>query len=135
MWPNFQGQPNSLEVIFGQAVWTPGPLGSGTDPKNRLFRQIYLLPGFWGLGEVSYLFPNRRMRPKKVGSGILIFCPRPEKTGPEGGAGPGGIQKFGISIFFIKGTLPKIRRWYFFLLCNLLIQRTSRATGLWPRAY
>ena len=38
-------------------------------------------------------------------SGILIFGPQPEKTGPEGGAGRGGDQNLGISIFLIKGVL------------------------------
>ena len=33
----------------------------------------------------------------------------PRKTGPEGGAGRGGDQNFGISTFFIKGTPLKMR--------------------------
>ena len=37
-----------------------------------------------------------------VGSRILIFIPRPEKTGPEGGGGQGD-QIFGIPIFLSKG--------------------------------
>ena len=64
---------------------------------------------------------------QNVGSGILIFGPRPEKTGPEGGAGRGADKIFGISTFFIKGTPAKIGRQSFSVLCNFLIRRTPRA--------
>ena len=127
---NFQGQPNSLQVIFGQAFWTPGPSGSGPDPKKWVFCQIYLLPGFWGRGVVLHLFGIGTTRQKNVGSGILIFGPRHEKTGPEGGAGGRGDQNFGISIFFVKRTPPKIRRRSLFVLCNFLIRGTPRAPGV-----
>ena len=39
----FQGLLNSLQVIFGRV--TPGPSGSGPDPKKAGFCKIYLL---WG---------------------------------------------------------------------------------------
>ena len=45
---------------------------------------------------------------QKFGSGILSFGPQPEKMGPEGGAGRGANQNFGILTFFIKGTPAKI---------------------------
>ena len=41
---NFQGQFNSLQVFFGQVIWTPRPSGSGPDPKKWVFCQIDLLP-------------------------------------------------------------------------------------------
>ena len=42
---NFQGLLNSLQVIFGQVTRTPGPSGSGPDPKKA------------GLCYLSYHFP------------------------------------------------------------------------------
>ena len=57
----------------------------------------------------------------------MSFGPRPEKTGPECGAGQGADKNFGISTFFIKGTPLKIGRWSLLVLCNFLIRRTPRA--------
>ena len=132
MWSNFQGQPNSLQVIFGQTVWTPGPSGSGPDLEKWVFCQIYLLPEFWGGGSCHTFLESGQQGKKNVGSGIFIFGPRHKKTGPEGGAGGMGDQNFGISKFFVKGTPPKIRRWSLFVLCNFLIRGTPRAPGV-PR--
>ena len=53
---NFQGPLNSLQVIFGWVIWTPGPSGSGPDPEKGGFCQFYLLLGFWSREVVSYLF-------------------------------------------------------------------------------
>ena len=124
---NFQGHPNSLQVIFGQAVWTPGPSGSGPDPEKWVFCQIYLLQGFWGRGLCRTFSESGQRGKQNVGSGILSFGPRPEKTGPEGGAGRGADKNCGISTFLIKGTPAKIRRRSLSVLCNFLIRRTPRA--------
>ena len=124
LWSNFQGPLISLQVIFGPLIWTPRPSGSGPDPEKCVFCQIYLLPGYWGRGVVSYLLGNGTTRQKNVGSGILIFGPGPEKTGPEGRVGHGCGQNFGISTFFIKGAPSKMRSWLFYVLCNFLIWRT-----------
>ena len=41
---------------------------------------------------MSHLFGIGTTRQKNVGNGILIFGPRPEKTGPEGRAGREGMH-------------------------------------------
>ena len=61
------------------------------------------------------------------GSGILSFGLRPEKTGPEGGAGRGANQNFGTSTFYITGIPAKIGRRSLLVLCNSLIRRPPRA--------
>ena len=45
---NFQCQPNSLQLIFGQAFLIPGSSGSDFDPQRGSFWQIYLHPGYNG---------------------------------------------------------------------------------------
>ena len=81
---NLQGQPNYLQVILGQAVWTPRPWGSGPNPEKCLYHIIYL--HLLGQSGCVNLFINERTRQKNVGSGILIFCIWPKKIGPEGRA-------------------------------------------------
>ena len=121
---NFQVPLNSSQINFwagdpdpGARGVRPGPRKSGF-PPNRGF----------GAGGSCRTFSESGQRGKQhVGSGILSFGPRPEKTRPEGGAGRGADKNFGISTFFIKGTPAKIRRWSFSVLCNFLIRRTPRA--------
>ena len=127
---NFQGHPNSLQVIFGQAVWTPGPSGSGPDPEKWVFCQIYLLPGFWGRGVVLHLFGIGTTRQKKCWERNFDFWPTARENGAGRRGWPGGDQNFGISTFLIKGTPHKIRRWSLLVLCNFLIRRTPRAPGV-----
>ena len=78
---------------------------------------------------MSHLFGIGKMIKPNVGSGILILGTWPEKIRPEGGAGGVSDKIFGISIFFIKGTPPKIRRWSLLVLCNFLIGRTPGVLG------
>ena len=99
--PNFQGQLKALQVIFGQVTWTPRLLGSGPNPEKGLFRQIYLLPGFWGSGVVSYLYGTGRTRRKKCWERNFEFWP----TAWENEAGrrgwPWGWPKFwNFNIFY-----------------------------------
>ena len=82
LWSNFQGPLNSLQVIFGRVIWTLRPSGSGPDPENGLFRQIYLLPGFWASGSCHTFSETGGQGKQNIGRGILIFYPWPEKTGP-----------------------------------------------------
>ena len=124
---NFQGHPNSLQVIFGQAVWTPGPSGSGPDPEKWVFCQIYLLPGFWGRGVVLHLFGIGTTRQTKCWERNFDFWPMAGENGAGRRGWPGADKNFGISTFFIKGTPAKIGRQSFSVLCNFLIRRTPRA--------
>ena len=63
------------------------------------------------------------MSQKNIRSGILIFSPRPEKTGPEGWAGKRGNQNFRISAFFIyKGSPLKSGA------CDILFMRIFNST-------
>ena len=127
---NFQGQPNSLQVIFGQAVWTPRTSGSGPDPEKAGFCQIYLLQGFRGRGVVSHLFGIGTTRQTKRWERNFDFWP----TAGENGAGrrgwPGGRPKFWNFNISYKRDPPKIRRWSLLVLCNFLIRRTPRAPGV-----
>ena len=107
---NFQAPLYSLQVNFRGVTRTPRPSGSGPDPKKGGFCQIYLLRGFWGRGSCCTFSELGQRGKQNVGSGILIFGPRPVKTGPEGGAGRGADKNFGISTFFIEGTPAKISR-------------------------
>ena len=100
---NFKGPLNSVPVIFVQVTQTPGALGVRPGPRKRGFLPKLSPPGV--LGRVTP-FRNWDDEAKNVGSAILIFCPQPEKTGPEGGAGQGGNQNFGFQTFFIKGIPP-----------------------------
>jgi hypothetical protein len=98
---NFQGSLNSSQVIFGQVIWTPRPSGSGPNPEKGGFCQIYLLPGFWGSGVVSYLFGTGRTRRKKCWERNFEFWP----TAWENEAGrrgwPWGWPKFwNFNIFY-----------------------------------
>ena len=101
LWSNFQGQLNSLQVIFGQVVWIPQPSGSGPGPEKGLFLQIFLLPGFWGRGVVSYLFGNGRTRQTKCWERNFDFWPTAQENGAERQGWPGGRQKFwNFNIFY-----------------------------------
>ena len=95
----FSGSTLLIAINFGHVIWTLRPLGSGPDPENGLF-----LSGFWASWSCHTSWETGGQGKQNIGSGILIFCPRPEKMGPEGGAGQGSDQNFGISTFLIKGT-------------------------------
>ena len=115
---NFQVPLNSSQLIFGRVTRTP---------KKRVSAKSISSRGF-GAGGSCRTFSESGQRGKQnVGSGILSFGPRPEKTVPENGAGRGANKNFGISTLFIKGTPAKIGRWSLLVLCNFLIRRTPRA--------
>ena len=112
----FSGSTPLFVSNFWAGYLVPEALGVSLGPQKCLFRQIYLLPGFWGRVVVSYLFGNKRTR-QKGKSGILISGQPPKKKGLEGlglaGWGGGVQPKFcSFSILFIKGTPTKIRRWF-----------------------
>ena len=98
----------------------PKVLGVRPGPRKRGFLPNLSPPGVLGIGVVSHLFGIGTTRRTKCWE--RNFGPRPEKTGPEGGAGQGGNQNFGISIFFIKRTPAKIGRRSLLVLCNFLIR-------------
>ena len=109
---------------MGRWFRSRSPRGQARAPKTD-FSAKSISSGGFGAGGSCRTFSESGQRGKQnVGSGILIFGPRPEKTGPEGGAGQGADKNFGISTFFIKGTPAKIGRRLFPLLCNFLIRRT-----------
>ena len=87
---NFQGPPNSLQVIFGGVTRTPGPSGSGPDPEKWGLRQIYLLRGFEAGGVVSYLFGIGRTTPTKCWERNFDFRPSAKNNGASGRGLPGG---------------------------------------------
>ena len=118
---NFQGPLNSSQVIFRRVTRTPGPAGSGPDPKKVGFRQIYLLRGFWSRGVVSHLFGIRTTRQTKRCKRNFEFRPTARENGAGRRGWPGADQKFGFSIFFMKGTPAKIGHRSFSVLCNFLI--------------
>src|SRR5574343_274274 len=64
---------------------------------------------------------------QNVESGILSFCPWPEKTGPEIRAVRGGSKNFGILTIFIKGTPTDLGPGKILLLCILVLKRTPGA--------
>ena len=100
---NFQGLLNSSQVIFGRVTRTPGPLGSGPDPKKRVSAESISSEGFGVGGSCLTFTETGRQGEQNVGSGILIFGLLPEKTGPESRSCRGANQNFGILTFFIKG--------------------------------
>ena len=87
---NFQGPPNSSQVIFGRVTRTPGPSGSGPDPEKWGLRQIYLLRGFVAGEVVSYLFGIGRTRLAKCWERNFDFRPSAEINGAGGRGRPGG---------------------------------------------
>ena len=103
------------------------PRGQARTPKSGFSAKSISSGGFGAGGSCHSFSESGQQGKKNVGSGILIFGPRAEKTGPAGGAGRGGDQNFGISTFLINRTPPKIGRRSFSVLCNFLIRRTPRA--------
>src|SRR5574343_200674 len=71
---------------------------------------------------------------KNVGSGILSFCPCPEKMGQEIRAVLGGSKNFGISTFFIKGTPTDLGPGSILLLCVRVLKRTPGAPRAQPES-
>ena len=63
-WPNFRGQRNSMQVIYGLVVRMPGPLGSGLDPKRAFSANLSSL-GF-GAGGSFIPFRKREDKAKKI---------------------------------------------------------------------
>ena len=96
----FSGSTQAFERNFWVGGLNPGTLGIRTRPQKGLFRQIYLLPWFWGRGIVWCLLETGGQFEKMK----FDFSPRPEKMGPEGRAGQGANHNFGVSFFFIKVT-------------------------------
>ena len=99
---NFQGRPHSSQVIFGRVNQTPRPTGSGPDPEKWGFRQIYLLPGFWSEGVVSYLFGIKTTRRKKRWERNFEFRPMAGENWAERPGRPVRRQKFWNLDFFHK---------------------------------
>ena len=102
--PNFQGRPNSLQVIFGRVTRIPDPSGSGPDPEKGVLRQIYLLLGFWAGRVVLHLFGNGRTGRKNCWERNFDFLPYAGKNGPGNPGRPGRVKNVGILTFSIKGT-------------------------------
>ena len=123
----------SVRPIFGQVAQTPGPRGQARTPQKGGFCQIYLLQGFWGKRVQSYLFGNRTMRWTKRWKRNFDFWPMAREISAGRRGWQGANQNFGISIFFLKGTSPKIMRWSLFVLCEFLIRCTTGPQG-YPRS-
>ena len=100
---NFLQRPHSWRVIFGRVTRTPDPTGRARTPKNRVYGKSITSGGYGPAGSCCTSSERGGPGRQNVGSGILIFCPCPEKTGPEVWAGPGGAKN-GIRTFSIKGT-------------------------------
>jgi len=99
---NFQGHLNSLQVIFGWVIWTPGPSGLGPNLEKWTLRQIYLLLGFWSSGVGLHLFGIQRTRPKKCWERNFDFLPTAKNNG-AGRYGCAGVRpKFSNSGIFYK---------------------------------
>ena len=97
---NFQGPLNSLQVIFGQLIGTLRPSGSGPDPENGLFHQIYLLPGFVGKWVVSYLLRKQEDEANKTLAAEFCFFPLgPRKRGQKVGLARGRPKFWNFNIF------------------------------------
>ena len=130
---NFQGPLNSSQVIFGLVTQSPGPSGSGPDPKKGGLCQIYLLWMFWGRWVVSHLFGIRIMRRTKLWEHNFNFGPMAQENGAERRGWLGGQTKFlEFQYFFMKGTPAKIWPRSHLVLCNFLIPRTPRAPVVTP---
>ena len=71
----FQGPLNSLQVIFGRV--SAKSISSGA---------------FGARGSCCTFSESGQRGEQNVGSRVLSYGPRPEKTGPEGGAGRGADQ-------------------------------------------
>ena len=100
--PNFQGRPNSSQVIFGRVTRNPDFSGSGPDPEKWVLRQIYLLRGFRAGGVVLHLFGNGRTGPTKCWERNFDFLPYAGKNGPGNPGRPGWRQKCWNFDFFHK---------------------------------
>ena len=114
---------------MGRWFRSRSPRGQAQAPKTDFSAKSISSGGFGAGGSCRTFLESGQRGKQNVGSGILIFGPRPEKTGPEGGAGQGADKNFGISTFFIKGTPAKIGRQSFSVLCNFLIRRTPGGPG------
>ena len=124
LWSNLQGQPNSLQVIFGQVVWTPRPWMSGLGPKKWVFCQIYLLPGFGGKGVVLYLFRNWETMQKKCCERNFDFQPMYRDNRARRWGWPWVQPKFwNFNIFHKRDPLYN----QVTFLCNFLIWYTPKA--------
>ncbi len=116
---NFQGRPYSRRVIFGRVTRTPA-----RKRKNAFYGKSISSWGFDPAGTCHTISETRGQGGKNVGSGILSFCPYPEKTGPEIRAVRGGSKNLGILTFFIKGTPTKSGPGSIPELCVRALKRT-----------
>ena len=86
----FSKPPKLIASNFWVGDSDPGAFGVRHGPRIREFLPYISPPGILGQGSHVAPFWNRDNESKQnVGSRILIFGPRPEKTGPGGGAGWG----------------------------------------------
>ena len=105
---------------------------------------LLALQGFWGRGVVLHLFRIGTTRQTKCWEQNLRFGPRPEKTGPENGAGRGVDQILEFQHFVpwvpwspgvLGGVKIKSQNWdpheikfkEHFVLFNFSIRRTPEA--------
>ena len=110
--PNF---PNTLQEIFGHAIWTLGPSWSGLVPQKQTFLPNQSPPTVLGQGGQVIPFRNREEEAKKCWEQNLDYRPRARENWARrrGWPGVGGDQNFGISTFFLKGPLLKSGTGYF----------------------
>ena len=120
-------------VEVRRSVWLVWQSWAKYSGPSWVFRQIYLLPGFWGReAEIPLQFQKREDEANKFWKWNFDYWPPDtENTGPEGRGGR-GHQNFGILTFFNKGTPSKIRRWSLFVLCSFLIWCTPRVPWVSP---
>ena len=83
---NFQHPLNSLQVIFGQVIWTQGPQGQAPTSKSGFCAKSISSQGF-GAGGWCHTFSEKVDAAKNVQIQFFIFGPRPKKMGLAGGAG------------------------------------------------
>ena len=91
---NFQGQPNSLQVIFGLAVWTRGP------PK-RGFLPSLSPPGVLGQGGCVISFRKQDNKENKMLGGDFWFLVHgPRKRGRKAGLAGWATKILEFQLFY-----------------------------------
>ena len=93
----FQGCPNSSQVIFWW-VQTPRPTGQARTPK-RGFYHIYLLPGFWSEGVVSYLIRIEMTGKKMLGAEFWFSAHGPRKMGQKSSQAGSATKVWNLDFF------------------------------------
>ena len=122
---NFPEHPHSWRVIFGPRALT----GRARTPENGVYGKSISSGGFGPAGSCRTSSERGGRGQQNVGSGILNFCSRREKTGPEVQAGPGGAKNFGIRTFSIKGTPTDSGSRSFLVLCVRVLGPRGPARG------